>query len=729
MGLRVFLLMLGAALLALLAYWQGSEDDPGQFGANLLVFLLVNLNIAVLCLLIFLVGRNVVKLVFDRRRKVLGSRLRMRLVMAFVGLALIPTIIIFFLASGMVTRVMEGWFSSQADASVTGAVEIARHHYNTLHDMALDVTREIALDIEQKPLIYKDPALLKHYLEQQRKEQRLFSLTLYQDGGRAMVVQARNAAATIEHFSEPPPNRGALEKAAAGDVTGLFESKEASQFVRIYYPTRYHGNPAVLLGTLRVDPELANSLTMVNDSYKEYQRLKLFRGPLRSSYILTLAMITGLILFAAIWIGFYIAREITVPIQRLAEGTRAVARGNYDFQLKVAGDDELSFLARSFNTMTADLKQSRSEVERRRSYLEAILARLAVGVIAVDMQNRVTSVNGAASALFALDEEQAPEGQDLRDLLSSADYRQIEPLLELIEQDDPAAAAAEREIDVLANGRVRKVVCTAGSIVDAGGRRLGTVLLFDDVTDLVKAQQTAAWREVARRIAHEIKNPLTPIQLSAQRLQKLLAGGELESVVCEATQTIVEHVDSIKRLANEFAKFDRMPAVELSAANLNTLISDVLTGFAEHHPQSVFQFIADGAMPDIPMDREQIRRVLINLIDNALAACASAAGADTRDEHARITIKSRVELERGIVAFEVADNGTGINRADRSKIFEPYVTGKEGGTGLGLAIVAAIIVEHHGEIKVFDNPPRGARFVIELPITARTATKRKLAAA
>lgn len=723
-GLKAALLLIGCLFGSMLLSW-GSQEDIAAFESNLLVFVLVNLNIAVLFVLAFMVGRNVVKLIFDRRRRLLGSKLRLRLVVAFVGLTLIPTIILFVMASDLLSKAMEGWFSSQVESAISGSVEVARHHYSLLKDLTLGVDRKLADEITKSSILGAARPEVDRYLEARRKEDALFSIKLLRQDG-AVIGEAHSPAAVIESFSEPQVEASALKRAGREGAFVLFEEKEPSQFVRGYAPIVRSGRDAVLVTTMRVSPELASALASVNDSFKEYEQLKLFRHPLRSGYILTLSMITGLILFAAIWIGFYIAREISVPIQRLAEGTRAVAIGNYDFKLSDTGDDEIGVLVKSFNKMTADLKASQVESERGKLYIETILANLAVGVIGIDTASKVTFVNAAANGIFGFEASGPVLARPISEVMGRAELEQIQPLIDAIEdkgepQIPGQTTVAEREIAVMAQGRELKIVCTAGKIKEASGNRLGTLLIFDDITELAKAQHMSAWREVARRIAHEIKNPLTPIQLSAQRLSKYFADRP-DPTVSECTQTIVENVDSIKRLANEFSNFARMPTAEFKLANLNVLISDTLAPFPENHPEIVFQFIGDNRMPEIHMDREQIRRMIINLIDNAIAAVGSSP-------EPKIVIKSNYDRRRRMANLEFCDNGPGISNQDKVRIFDPYFTTKAGGTGLGLAIVSSIISDHQGVIRVYDNRPRGAKFIVDLPATMHNLTQRRLASA
>ncbi|MFM1847708.1 MAG: hypothetical protein RL417_1182 [Pseudomonadota bacterium] len=722
LGLRLGVFLLGVLALGLLVYAQRPGDDAGYSGNNLLFFLLVNLLVVILCVLVFLVGRNVVKLIFDRRRNILGSKLRLRLVVAFVGLALVPTSLLFVLSSDLLSQAMEGWFSTHVESSVEGAVELAQNHFSWVKKATENDTRRIARLLGEAGALGNTQLLA--LLEERRQEFDLFSLRLFERPDAA-PLEVTNAAAAIDSFSEPPVDASALMKAFAGETVVNAEEKSASQFIRVYLPVSLPGRHGVLMSATRISPEIAHALAAVTESFNEYEQLKFFRKPLRLGYLLTLAMITLLVLFSAIWFAFYLARELVVPIQRLAEGTEAVARGNYDFQIRAAGDDEIGSLVRSFNKMTSDLKSSRVEVEQRRLYTETILSNLAVGVLGLDPNRVVTSANAAAARIFELPEE-AMLGREISAVVKPGDFEAIETLLGAIAGEEGEGVltsdVAECELNVVSQGRELKIICTVGKILDIHGRWLGTVLLFDDITDLSKAQHMSAWREVAQRIAHEIKNPLTPIQLSAQRLQRLLTDGEVAPAVRESTQAIVENVDSIKRLANEFSNFARMPTAEFKLADINHVISDAIAPFAENHSEIVFQFIADSRVPDIAMDREQIRRCVINLIDNAIGAVSADP---PRGEGARIFVRTDYDKRRKFVIIEVADNGPGISHADKTRIFEPYFTTKEGGTGLGLAIVTSIVADHQGYIRCYDNPPRGAKFIVELPVTPRAVTQRR----
>jgi len=721
---RLLFFVGGCTVLGALLYWQRPTQGAPDVGSSLLIFLLVNLNIVILCVLLFLIARSVVKLIFDRRRRMLGSKLRLRLVGAFVVLTLVPLALLFTLASGLLSNAMQDWFSGQVENAVSGSVSLAKAYVSDQKARLLMIGRAVEQELRRNGGVTRQRPTTDEYLERTRQEEELFSLQLLRADG-ALVGLAQHPTAVIEDFAEPALDQRALDKAKQGEESSLFEGEKGTPFIRAYLPVRLGQESAVLIASVRVDADISHALMQVTESNKEYEQLKLFKNPLRSGYLLTLAMLTVLIFFAAIWFGLYLARELTDPLQKLAEGTRAVAQGNYDYRVPAVGDDELGLLVQSFNTMMGDLKLSRAELENRRLYMETILSRLAVGVLAFDRDGKLTAVNAAAATILGVPDVQAARGKLLHELISSDDFTSIRSLVEDVTSEGAdGSVVREREISLQRPSQELRLVCTAGRIRDVSGSWLGTVLLIDDITELVKAQQTAVWRDAARRIAHEIKNPLTPIQLSAQRLEKLITEQGANPVVQDCVQTIVQHVDSIKRLANEFSRFARMPTAEFHAGSLNTLVSEVVSPYADAHPEVQLQVIADGTLPEILMDREQVRRILINLLDNAIAAFHGFRGV----EPPRIMVRTRQDRKTGMVAFEVADNGPGVRETDKNRIFEPYFTTKEGGTGLGLAIVTSIVADHQGRIHVADNKPSGARFVVELPISQHAATQRRFVA-
>lgn len=710
------------ALLAVSAImdWR-SEDD--SFLSNVLVFFLVNLNILALLVLVVLVGRNVVKLMFERRRGILGARLRSRLMGAFVLIAFVPMVLSFLVASGLISQAMEGWFSSQIDSTVNGAMTIARQYMANAKLSVQASASRISSDLAPRGALDGESmgSLLQH-LEALRQANDLYAIKIVSKDG-AVLLEAAHPTAAVESFAEPPLDLEAARSAAKNGEQVRIEERGASQFIRCYTPVRSR----IVVTSYRMDPELVHAEGVVQDSFTEYEQLKSFKHPLRSNFFVTLALFNLLTLFGAIWIAFFISKQITGPIQRLAEGTRSVARGNYDFQLEPVRDDEVGFLVTSFNQMLQDLRRSRDEAESRGVLIETILANLAVGVVALDNEKRVTTVNSAAGALLQVDHLHFRYGSPLSELLRPQDLAKIGPLLDALASRDGQSAAlvAESEIRIESGGRELLVVATAGRIVAGPDTFLGYVLLLDDVTELSRSQHLAAWRDVARRIAHEIKNPLTPLQLSAQRLERLLKGSELAGSVEESTRSIVEHVEIIKRLANEFSEYGRMPTAQFTPTDLAGLVASAVQSFTGEHQEVSFSYSADGTIPEMLLDPEQIRGVVRNLLNNA----AAAVSAQPRIAAARVDIKLSFDRKVSRAVLEIADNGPGVPAADKNRIFEPYFTTKKGGTGLGLAIVSTIISDHQGEIRVFDNRPTGTRMVVTLPQYPQPSTLRKISSA
>jgi two-component system, NtrC family, nitrogen regulation sensor histidine kinase NtrY len=735
MSVRISALFLGTLILFLLVYLQRPEDDTAYLGMNLLMFTLVNVNLLVLCVLIFLVGRNVVKLIFDRKRNILGSRLRQRLVIAFVGLTLVPTSILFFLASGLLNQALESWFKSQVEVAIEGSLTIARLHVAETRRHAERELIALAALLEESRALNGGSGALQKVLSDHSLGLQFSKIAIVSPAGEVLqqAVPHHDSAAGEHQSAGDETERKKLRSDNELELDDVFTSlvsstiksgrarsllEEQDNVIKVAKVFKRGSEIAAVVALRQIPDEIANTLNSVQRSYTEYEQLKLFRAQLKSSSVLTLSMITCLILFAAIWIGFYIAREISVPVQRLAEATQEIAKGNYDVHIRSIGNDELSFLIQSFNKMTADLKLSRSEVQRRQSYIETILESLAVGVVGIDLEGRITSVNQAASRFFGYRDAQVMLGMLVVDLLRSFAMNSVEALVLQELQEQGRGKPRQRDVRVSIKGRDRRLVCTTGGICDESGKRMGTLLLFDDVTGLAHAQHQAAWREVARRIAHEIKNPLTPIQLSAQRLQRLLGGGKADPKVIESTTTIVEHVHLIKQLADEFSNFARMPAARLVPVHFDEFVSAFISAVSGNYPEISFALHVEEGVPEVAIDRDQFHRVLINIVDNAIAAVKET------DRRGAIEVSIETEPGQGSILLEIADNGVGISDENKAKVFEPYFTTKKSGTGLGMAIVSAVIADHGGELRILDNSPFGTRVVIELFYASRDQTSR-----
>jgi two-component system nitrogen regulation sensor histidine kinase NtrY len=722
---REGMIILSAALAVLLfAFFETrlpQFSSSNSLSNNVIFFLLINLNIILLVLLVFLVARNLLKLVFERRRRILGSHLRTRLVLAFLAVSIFPAILIFLVALGFMTSSIENWFNVQVEGSLSGSLEVAQAYYRNASENALVHARQLANRVREDDLLAtgsKDR--LQAFVADKQHEYNVGTVQVF---GIDRDVRAMARADEVPGESALAPSAPLLTAALEGRPETRIQSMGRGDVIRAAVPI---AGPSGVAGAVVVEyfvPEsVATRSADIARSFQEYRQLKILKQPITSNYIVTLVLVTLLVIFCATWMGFYLAKGITVPIQKLAEGTREVAQGNWQYRIglgdatQVAPDDEFGTLVTAFNQMTADLETSNLELEQRRRSMETILAELTAGVVAVGSDGRITTVNQAAERLFVIDRATVI-GRDYMAVFARSDLGPAREMIAELRAGVSLAAAGgrvERQMKLLAGGRMLTLVLTATMLRDAAGQALGALLFCEDVTEIVKVQRMEAWREVARRIAHEIKNPLTPIQLSAQRLHKRYAEQLKEdgTLFEECTRTIVRQVEELKTLVNEFATFARLPAGEHTPEDLNALVEEAMVLFREGHRQITFAFDPDPSLPRLPLDREGIKRAVINMLDNAVSACDAAMNGTPP----RIDVRTRYHRAHGFVALEVADTGIGIKPEERGRLFEPYFSTKQGGTGLGLAIVSTIVADHQGFVRVKDNEPQGSRFVVELPV-------------
>lgn len=693
---RFSLFVLASVLVALIVYFSQSDMGTMFPGTNVAVFIFINLAIVLLLILLFVVGRNLVKLVFDRRNKILGSKLRLKLVASYFGLLVVPTVIVFAIANSFVTQAMEGWLSSPVESVVQGATRIGKGYLDSDKVVTEGVSTLVSQDV-------KRGRATNETVQRLREVWGVYQIEVLTKSGKALL-SAKHPVADLPEFAPP-----ILEPSTYRGLTTM-KSEVVDRGGHSYIRTILPGvsslkEPVFVVTMVRVDDEVLTSLGDIEAAYREYGQLRLFKNPLHSGYILSLSIVTGLILLSAIWFGIYLSREITTPIERLAEGTVELAKGNYDVQVREGGDDEIGVLVRSFNQMTTDLKASTEAAKHRGEFVETVLSKLEAGVITIDSDSTlVTLFNDSAARILGVS---TLEGFRLNEITPDV-IPGIESLHALVAHIQDKQVL-EKQLSLFVRGHERQIVATVLRALGEKGTP-ATILVLEDFTELARSQQLVAWREVARRVAHEIKNPLTPIQLSAQRLEKITAKDpELSAKVKESASEIVRSVESIKRLADEFSRFARMPSAEMQPQNLNNFLAETVSPFAEIHGDVVFQIVADPKLPKVLIDREQLRRALVNLIDNSVAALK-----ESKAQNPRVQVVSFYRPERGVAGFEVNDNGPGIPPQLKGKVFDPYFTTKTSGTGLGLAIVSSIVYDHGGTIRLYDNTPRGTKFVVEL---------------
>ena len=674
---------------------------------NIIIFSLININIILILLLIFLVIRNLVKLIFERKRKVLGAKLRTKLVVAFISLSLIPTILLFFVAVGFITSSVEHWFKAQVEQSLQGALEVAQAYYRDFANNTVSSAQQISRHLSKQGAFKgaKGVSPLREQLEAKRKEYHLSTLGVFMKGeGNPIRVEDP----TLKTVFLPPP-KDLLEAGFSGKEVSRILSVGEGEVITGIAPIFNPSEGGEVVGVVAASHFIPKSLTVkmreISQAFVEYKQLKILKRPIKFSYMMALLMVTLLILFSATWFGFRLAKDITVPIKELAEATHQIATGDLSFRIQMKAADEIGMLVQSFNQMTEDLQVSRSELERRKKYMEIVLKNVAAGVISIDEKGMITTINTSAEQMLKIKGEAVLE-KKFSEVLAKEYVEQIEGLLS--EFKSAQKDSIEKQLTVNLKGRSLSLLINLTTLKDEEGKPLGVVAVFDDLTQLIKAQRMAAWREVARRIAHEIKNPLTPIQLSAQRLRKRYLG-KLQpdgAVFEECTRTIVKQVEELKGMVNEFSNFARMPACQPTPNHLNEIIQETLVLFQEAPKEVRIEFVPHD-LPVFNIDRDQMKRVMINLIKNSLAAI---------EREGKVRIETSYDPRLQMVRLEVSDDGCGIPDEEKGKLFEPYYSTKKSGTGLGLTIVNAIIADHNGYIRVRDNEPKGTTFLIELPV-------------
>jgi two-component system nitrogen regulation sensor histidine kinase NtrY len=730
-------LLLVAILVAML--WV-----PGRVGRleesldnNVILYALAAVNLTMLAAILFVLGRNIVKLLVERRRGEPFARFRAKLVAALLAMTIIPASLVLIIGSQFLRTSADRWFSVPVDEALESAQIIAAQYYRERQEAVTLRADRLSTLVPPGLIEAGDVTTISGFVRGELSTMRDGLVEVYQTVPTA--TGERDAVFLLaQQVGTPPPDavrasadRLAARVAATGAADATQDEVPSGGFlVRAGAPVRNTEGVVVgvIVTSLHVSESMAADARRATDAYEQWRQLRVLSGPLQGVTAGFFLMIALLILTAATWMGFYIAKRITRPVQMLAEGAKAIGAGHLDMRLEPETSDELGSLVEAFNSMAAELgtsqerlEQSRQqlaernvEVETRRRYIETVLERVATGVVSLDESGRISTMNGAAMRLLALDADAI--GQPVTSVLSRDD---LQALLPLVTAGVTRAGGIEEITITRPDGEVH-LAAAATALVGTSGAQDGVVIVLDDVTPLIRTQRVAAWRDVARRLAHEIKNPLTPIQLSAERLRRNFASAppNAKALVDECTGAIITEVDALKGLVDEFAQFARLRGPRMAPADLNAIVSDTLTLYVGVLQQGTLRIeprLAPG-VPLVRVDAEQMRQVIINLIDNAMEALGGPSGPPRPDGQApTIVIATAVEATMPGVALTVTDNGPGVPAADRDKLFMPYYSTKGRGSGLGLAIVQRIIAEHGGRIDVGDGVPSGAVVTVVLP--------------
>ena len=714
---RIIMVVVGilAITFTLLASQYFNKDNL-PLSTNVFVYGLSSINVILIILLLFLIIRNVVKLFYEHRRGVIGSKLRTKLVATFVGLSLVPTILLFLFAINFLSYSIEFWFNIKIGDALNRSLEVAQVYYQQMEEQAKFNARQISADITKNHL-YESERIdyLKSFIGQRQKNYKVGMVETYFDFQKEKMVFSDAEHPELVPVTLDPKM---IEDIYSGKEQSTVQPTNIGDAVVGIVPVFSNTVPSEVIGRVSVSYVIpkgfVDKLRSIADASEQYGKIKFLKNPIKSNYLITLSIVTLVIIFLATWFGLTLAKGITDPIQDLVQATNRITQGDLDSRIDIEADDEIGILVKSFNQMTKDLKKSKNSVEKaninleqRRKYMETVLRNVSAGVISVDKYEMITTINRAAEKMFDIKAEKVLF-QNYRDLMIPEHLALVDEFLQ--EMKENKENLLEKQLEVMLKDKALTILLTITTIQDEEGNDSGMVAVFEDLTQLQKAERAAAWREVARRMAHEIKNPLTPVQLSAQRLQRKYGDklGEEGSIFKECTQTIIDQVEVLKNLVNEFSRYARMPVTSPALNDLNAVVAESVSLFQDAHKDIMFELKTAEGLPKFDLDAEQINRVMINLLDNAVAAINKKAG--------RIEITVSYDEQHLKATVSVADDGAGVPSSYKRKVFEPYFSTKKSGTGLGLAIVSSIISDHRGHVSVADNNPTGTIVSFQLPV-------------
>ena len=650
-------------------HYMRLENVP--FSTKLVLFVLLNLNLVALFTLMFFVGKSLFKIYLERKEKVAGYKFKTRFVVILVVMTLIPSAFLFVVSSGVVTNYLDRWFDPQIKEPLNLSVEIAKSAYDMQRQQTLEYAKTIA---------------------------------------SGSTLPERYKVYTLSHMPEDASETVKAGFDGKSDVEVITGGK--GDIVRAVVPRdRLKPRNGIIVVESAIDAGISKNTEAIQEAYKNYLTLESWKLPIKTNYLLILGFFTLLIVFSALWVALRVSRGITDPIQELARATEQVAKGNLDMKISISRDDEIGLLVNSFNNMVRELKEGKESLhsawlksEQSRLIIENIIKNINSGVIYLDTEGNILTINSAACRILAIAQAEIIN-RNYAVLLSILKSEELKGIVKNIRVRD--FRGIERELRVTIGDRLRLLRIFIPTLGDAENF-LGTLVVFDDLTEIARAEKALAWQEVARRMAHEIKNPLTPIQLSTEHMIKKWQSRDEDfgKIFDRSTKAIIKEVESLKNLVNDFSRFGKMPEIKKTPVRIPTIIEEVVDLYKDYK-DVVVAMTSRGEEVLVELDAEQFKRVIINLVGNAIQAMQNQGRVDISVEH---------DIRSNRVRIDIADNGPGIRDEDKEKLFLPYFSTKKDGTGLGLAIASKVVTDHRGYIRIRDNDPRGTIFSIELPI-------------
>jgi two-component system nitrogen regulation sensor histidine kinase NtrY len=694
-------------------YFEESKNfSPLALKSNTVIFGLWIIIILFGLTFLFILARNILKMVLEKNQGRAGHGFKNRLVFFFIAFSIVPTLLLFFFATDVISQSIEQWFKAPIESIMKNVDEVKANYYGKINEDLEHYSALIAAMIQQKRMYTEDNrSFLQNRLKEKMLEYKLDVVNIYRN--RSEVFAIFHPRIPMQEYKNLPLNVVYRGLGGAGFTT--IDALRAGELIRNGVAFDIEQGDKMLIITGKYFPEsYTRSLNELAGMVSKHNQMRVMRDPVKNTYILLFLFITILIIFSASWLGFYLAKGITVPIEKLVAATSEIAKGNLDVRIDYAAKDEFNTLINEFNRMANDLKENRDKLNRRtielrhrRSIIETILKNVTAGVMALNVRGEIMAINPEAARMLSLDAETATR-KNYAEVIPEANYQEIRDLIH--KAFETRFKLIEREIDVKLQGKYINMAVKVTQLRNPiNSRFAGLLVVLTDLTELIKAQRMLVWREVAKRIAHEIKNPLTPIQISAQRILRSLEQppDKFRAIVEDSLNIISQELDSIKNLAEEFANFARLPEIKFTQGDVNEILEKLVSVYTSIYQNVRFQVHLDVDLPPlVKLDVEQIKRVFVNVLDNALQVMGNEG---------EIEIVSRYSAENKFITVEIADSGPGISDEDKQKVFLPYFSKKSSGTGLGLAIAHNIVEEHHGLISIGDNQPRGARFIIELP--------------
>jgi two-component system nitrogen regulation sensor histidine kinase NtrY len=709
--LGIIIILLIIFFFAIEFFIGEGQEFPPTSGTTILLSLLQIIVLLLFLILFFVLGRNLTKLYLERKRKVIGAHFKTKLVLFFIGLSLIPTLLLFFFASDLINRNIEQWFKSPLDKIMDDTKNLADGFQANSKEITFHYARQLRYAVEQQKLMLPENRKpLMEFARTKLAEYDLDEIGVYIDSEELFAYL--NLDLPLQDYKPLDPD--IVDRANMGNLVNSIEPMGNGEMIRRGIPFYSAGTGTVLIIAGKFLPQsYALRIKNISTYVERYQQLKAQKNPLKKFYIITLVFIALLIIFAASWVGFHLAKAITVPIEKLAQATKKVSKGSLDVKVEDPASDEIGILIDSFNQMVADLKESNhdiaqktSELEARKQYIEAILNNITTGVITLNAKGKITTINPSAREMLAIPGGNII-GKNFKEILSSPVYREVSKTIEQGIQNK--FRLYDKEININFGAINRTLSLTLSPMRRSGHAFSGLIVVLDNLTQLIRAQKIAAWQEVAQRLAHEIKNPLTPIQLSAERIKKKLGENKrkYDGIINVVANTIIREARTIKALVDEFSNFARMPKIQIQPGNIHEIIEQTVSLFKSVFTDIEFNVVFSSQVPtSIQIDPEQMKRAFINILDNAVYAV---------NKKGEIKIKTTFRRKNRKVNIEITDSGQGVPLNDKNKLFLPHFSTKKKGTGLGLTIVNKIISDHNGSINVENNHPHGAKFIIQLP--------------